>query len=166
MKTFKEFITESINHYHINDDSKAIELYHGTNHDFDEFKTKNTGRIATMFGNDSVERHGSFHTDDKNIAKDFGKNIIHSRVQLKNPFDMSKGVSEKMESDYDKHGGSTKFLYNSQPDWEKFDGSDGKHHTDVIKKAGYDSVIFNDEHPHTGKSFKSYVLLHPHKVSK
>lgn len=166
MKTFKQFITESTNHYSVDDESKAIDLYHGTDHSFNEFKTKNKGRVSTILGNDSVDRHGSFHTDDKSIAKDFGKNIIHSRVQLKKPFDMTKGVSEKMEADYEKHGGRTRFLYNSQPDWEKFDGDAGEQHVDVLKKAGYDSVIFNDEHPHTGKPFKSYVLLHPHKIKK
>lgn len=130
------------------------------------FSVKNTGRIGTIFGNDEVTRHGSFHTDDPEIAKDFGKNVIHSKIKLNKPFDMTNGVTEKMEKDYVDNGGSTRFLYNSQPDWEKFDGEAGEHHTNVLRKAGYDSVIFNDIHPHTGKTFKSYVLLNPHKVQK
>ncbi|HQU09896.1 MAG TPA: hypothetical protein PLV25_08055, partial [Opitutales bacterium] len=48
--------------------------------------------------------------------------------------------------------------------WGHFDDENGKRFVDVAKKLGYDSVIFNDRHPDTGRTFESWALFHPNQL--
>lgn len=136
--------------------------YHGTPYKFEKFDISKTGYNSTIFGRELVKRHCIFFTPDIHIAKGYaGDNgyIIEADLDIKKPFDMSKGISEKMEQDFEKFGGSLRWLYNYQSYWEKFDGDDGKTFIDILTKAGYDSAIINEESPHNNRGHLSYIVF-------
>lgn len=144
-------------------------LYHGSSiHGIKTFSnfTKN-GKISTIFGTEGTERHGIFLTPDKNVAKDYAGDTGHVytvKATLNKPFDMRNGVSEKMEQDFVDAGGSTRFLYNHQEPWEKFDGESGGHFISILKKAGYDSAIIHEISPHDGTKHESHIAFDSNQV--
>lgn len=147
-----------------------ITVYHGSpNRGITQFNTKtNEGKISTVFGSEKVARHGAFFTPDRDVAIGFAGDsgrLYKVGLNIKNPFDMRSGVSEKMEQDFEKAGGSTKWLYNHREPWEIFDGEDGEHFINTLKKAGYDSAIIREQSPHSGKMHDSFVAFHPEQIS-
>jgi hypothetical protein len=157
MKTFKEFC-ESLEEQNV--------VYHGSPKDFDQF-TPTVGKNSTVFGSEEVKRHGFFFTPSKNVANDYagehGK-IHHAVLDMKKPFDMRHCVSENMENDFEKAGGSTRWLHNHQEPWERFDGEDGEHFVSILKRAGYDSAIIHEHSPHSGEKHESHIVFHPSQI--
>jgi hypothetical protein len=62
-------------------------------------------------------------------------------------------------------GMSPRFIYNGGlGNWGMFDDEGGADVVETIKKAGYDSVIFNDENPDTGESFEVWAVFEPTQI--
>lgn len=144
-----------------------MKAYHGTPHKFEKFDITKTGYNSTIFGKELIQRHGIFFTPDIHIAKGYAGDdgyIIEAELDMKHPFDSSKGISEKMEDDFDKHGGSLRWLYNHQQQWEKFDDVDGKLFIEILSKAGYDSAIISEDSPHNNMNHLSYVVFNPKQI--
>lgn len=138
-------------------------LYHGTNASFDKFG-KMSGTISTIFGNEVVERHGYFFTDNPEFAKEFGSNVLKCRLEMKNTLDMDYGVTNEEDIDLlHRNGLSRKFLYNLSPSnvWEIFDGD--SYVTDVIKASGFDSVKMKEPNK-DNRLERVYVVFHPEQI--
>ena len=144
-------------------------LYHGSsNPNIERFHpSSNDGKISTIFGSEKVKRHGIFLTPNKEIASGYAGTtgrVYRTTASIKNPFDMRNGVSERMEQDFVKAGGNTRWLYNDQETWEKFDGDAGQHFVDTLKKAGYDGVIFHETSPHNGQKHETHVAFDSNQI--
>lgn len=141
-------------------------LYHGSKKKVEEFKPM-IGTTSTVFGDAPVQRAGYFFTPDKGVAESYAGSkgfVHHVKLDMKNPFDMREGVSEKMEQDFVNHGGSTKWLYNGEPTWEKLDGEDGTQFTNILSHAGYDGIIFKEHNEDLNKTHESHVVFDPKKI--
>ena len=144
-----------------------MKAYHGTPHKFEKFDITKTGYNSTIFGNEMIKRHGIFFTPYINVAKVYAGEdgyIIEADLNMKHPFDMTAGISEKMEDDFEKNGGSLRWLYNHLQPWERFDDVDGKLFIDILSKSGYDSAIISEDSPHNNTNHLSYIVFHPKQI--
>ena len=134
--------------------------YHGTSGDFETFKPFN--KVPAEF-KDSSGQHtfGTYFTDNKDLAGQFGKNILERKLNVSKPFDVSgigsfdelvkklglnteKNAWElrnmKSASYFDKLGGESESSYRALEALnKKFDI------VKQLKKQGYDGLIFADK---------------------
>lgn len=138
-------------------------LYHGTNATFDKFG-KTLGSISTIFGNEDIERHGYFFTDNPEFAKEFGSTVLKCRLKMKNTLDMDYGVTNEEDIDLlERNGLSRRFLYNLQPSsvWEIFDGD--PYVANAIKASGFDSVKMKEPN-NDNRLERVYVVFSPEQI--
>lgn len=144
-------------------DSEAVDkkgrplvFFHGTNSDFNEFKTKiktynnygllgnvETTRSAIFVTPDLEFAHGYTRTDDLNKLP--GANIISVYAKVENPFDLRKGLSSAQWDELETSGYNPKFIHQSMNVWEIFDDEEGEHLVSTLKKLGYDGAIIEEE---------------------
>lgn len=138
-------------------------LYHGSNVSFDKF-TKMSGSVSTIFGNEVVDRHGYFFTDNPEFAKEFGSIVLKCQLDMRNTLDMDYGVTNEEDIDLlERNGLSRRFLSNLQPSgvWEIFDGD--SYITDVIKASGFDSVKMKEPNK-DNRLERVYVVFSPEQI--
>ena len=138
-------------------------FYHGTDKKFDTF-TPQEGKVSTIFGTENVKRSGHFFTTDQDFANEFSKtgNTMRAYLKIDKPFDMRNGISTNMYNTVESHGLHGKWLLNGMDDWERFDGDDGEHFVNVLKKSGHDGAIINE--PYERKTAVAHVVFHPHQI--
>ena len=153
---------------------RPLVLYHGTRHDFDQFRSHGMGNVSHTFGDYETMRHGIFLTPHKEFATQFatqgehesGQNLIPVYVKMHNYLDIRDGFDDDDIEHLSKHGINEKLMRNIHPSaiWELFDGDDGKHFTDAVKSAGFDGVRMSEDDHDTGEARDVYVAFHPHQI--
>lgn len=148
-------------------------VYHTTLADFEAFEVGRSTVNSGTFGSWETERHAIFVTPDINSSQAYGTrggvfadgaNVMPLYIKAENPLDLTEGVSEEAFSKLEQAGMSPRYILNTLGHWEMFDGDEGRDVVEMIKAAGYDSVIFNDENPDTGESFESWAVFHPEQI--
>lgn len=135
-------------------------LYHGTLGKFETFKPYD--KVPDEF-KDSSGQHtfGTYFADNKELAGQFGKNILERKLNINNPFDVSKVKSfdeltqklglntkdnswelknMKSTSYFDEIGGKGESAYRALEALEKKFGIIAK-----LKKQGHDALLFADK---------------------
>ncbi len=173
-------------------DSKAVEMVGGTgskdavfapmrlfhttrNGDFTAFEAGRTTVNSTTFGDVETTRAAIFFTPSVEDSNAYGK-LSDGRVvkgaatipvylKTENPLDLTEGIKEGVAEALAATGFvSERFVYNSMPHWEMFDGENGKAVVDAARAAGYDSIIFNDVNPITGDTFEAWAVFDPTQI--
>lgn len=137
-------------------------VYHGTDKSFNSFKNMG-GKVITIFGDAPVKRQGFFFTPSINAAKEFGKNIISVYLNIKKPFDLVDGDIDLMLDELEKNGINRRWIEKTDQ-WELFDGEDGEELIKVLKKIGYDGVIFMEPNAGVNRGGKSYIAFESSQV--
>lgn len=129
---------------------RPLVFFHGTNADFDEFKTQiKSNNNYGLLGDVATTRHAIFVTPNLSFASgysnnrgDEGANIISVYVKAENPIDLRHGLSEEDEINLERANPdfSARFIHNIQHTWELFDDDMGDNFVAACKKAGYDSA--------------------------
>lgn len=154
-----------------------IDVYHGTQKTFDKFDPEALGTNSTIFGNESVKRHGFFFAEDPEFAESFstqggrsdGAQIIPANLDIKNPLYMPpEGLHNADVDALVAQGVDRRWLNNYAGDprstWESFDGPDGEFFVNAARAAGYDGVRFSEVAPETGKIQNVWVAFDPHQI--
>lgn len=155
----------------VDKEGRPLVFFHGTRTDVSKFKagvpTKNTGLF--WFDYDAV-RHAVFFTLNPEFASSFaeisgsGSNVMPVYLQMLDPCDLTKGLSEEAEQRLDRAGYNIKLFGSVQYTWELFDAEfHGDHFAECLKKAGYDSVIFNEEDD-AGKTIPTFAVFNSNQV--
>lgn len=148
-------------------------MYHTTLADFEAFEVGRSTVNSGTFGSWETERHAIFVTPDINSSQAYGTrggvfadgaNVMPLYIKAENPLDLTEGVSEEAFSKLEQAGMSPRYILNTLGHWEMFDDDEGRDVVEMIKAAGYDSVIFNDENPDTGESFESWAVFRPEQI--
>jgi hypothetical protein len=138
--------------------NKCQTVYHGTNADNPEgldFNEVSKGKNSFgLFGDVDVTRHGIFFSDNKDFAKEYGKNVGEFSLHAKNTADLTPlpgryhpGVVQEFveslrESGKDRDVMVTVYHSNPNKPWLLFDDSVGKTFSSWLKSKGYDSAKF------------------------
>ena len=94
-----------------------------------------------------------------------GANVMPGYIRAEKPLDLFGGLSATDAAQLEAAGLSPSFIYSRQfGHWEMFDDEQGKDTVAAIKRAGYDSVVYNDENPDTGEPFESWVVFSPNQI--
>lgn len=148
-------------------------MYHTTRNDFSVFEIGRTTRNSGTFGDWETQRHAIFVTPEVEASQAYGTqggrfatgaNVMPLYVKAERPLNLVNGVSAEDAAKLEEAGMSPRFIYNGLGNWAMFDDEDGAETVALIKKAGYDSVIFNDENPDTGESFEAWALFAPEQI--
>lgn len=156
------------------DYSKNI-VYHGTANQFNSFEQK-PGVTSTILGEVPTERHGFFFTPHKETARRYaasagGKQgrVIHATLNMKNPLDLRQSTYNKNPHVWEnalerlsQHGINRRWMEYGEL-WDKFDGEQGKHFVEAVKKMGHDGVLFEEDN-HLGSESETHVVFHPHQI--
>lgn len=152
---------------------KPLVLYHGTNFDFSKFETGRDAYYANVFGSFLTKRHAIFLSESPEMASEFGKSVIPVYIKAETPLDLTTGLDVEDEQKLEKSGFNTRIFYYINNIWELFDDESGKHFVDGLKKAGYDSVVFNENIPlkgdadrgvATGKETTTWAVFEPTQI--
>lgn len=134
---------------------RPLVFFHGTNSDFNEFKSQiKTYNSYGLLGIVETTRAAIFITPDKTFAHGYvrdemtGANIISVYAKVSNPFDLRKGLSEYQWQELQDAGYNPKFIHQALDIWEIFDGDEGIHFVNTLKKLGYDGVLISEEGTH------------------
>ncbi len=158
-----------------------LPVYHGTRHDFEEFRPHGTGTTTFMGIPVQHERHGIFFSESPEFSESFANppgekktgKVMKFHLNLKNPLVtgadgyVDPRDKERLKAVGMDHGFVENYLgapTGNGAMWENFDGPDGKYFTDKLKEAGYDGVNFHEEDPDTGKLHSTWVAFHPGQV--
>ena len=158
-----------------------LPVYHGTRHDFDEFRPHGIGTTTFMGIPVQHERHGIFFSESPEFAEGFANppgerktgKVGKFHLNIKNPLvaDAEGYVDPRDKEKLKAVGMDPGFVENylgaptgNGAMWENFDGPDGKDFVDKIKAAGFDGVNFHEEDPDTGKLHSTWVAFHPGQV--
>ena len=158
-----------------------LAVYHGTRHDFEEFRPHGTGTTTFMGIPVQHERHGIFFSESPEFSEGFANppgerktgKVMKFHLNIRNPLvaDAEGYVDprdkERLKAVGMDHGFVENYLgapTGNGAMWENFDGPDGKFFTDKLKEAGYDGVNFHEEDPDTGKLHSTWVAFHPAQV--
>lgn len=142
----------------VDEQGRPLVVYHGTNADFDEFKT--TKSFRTGFGGAKREVYSPsfFFTPSKQQATDFAIDRSGSRIKynvkeiylnLRNPLDLSNKDAKKIAKSLglkDRFGD----IPNKNEMWEIFDEPNN---IEILKKSGYDGAIISEKN--AAKSFNN-----------
>jgi len=128
---------------------------------------------STTFSDVQTRRHALFVTPSVDDSNAYGKQdgafvtgatTIPVYVRSERPLDLTEGVSEEDERWLVAAGFSERFIHNYLHRWDVLDDDEGKLVVNMLRMAGYDAVIFNDENPITGRSFEAWALFSPDQV--
>lgn len=127
-------------------DGRPLVVYHGTSEQFSEFERMG-GKVSTVFGVEDVDRNGFFFTASREMAVEFGENIVDAYLSIKNPIDLTNGFLDGDLKALADAGISESFMTSKYPRymWEIFDGSDGAALESAIKSVGMDGAIIVEE---------------------
>ncbi len=149
-------------------------MYHTTRNDFSTFEVGRTTKNSGTFGDWETSRAAIFVTPELDASQAFGTsggkfsggaNVMPLYVRAESPLDLTSGYLPEYGADrarIKEAGLNDRYL--DRFDWSKFDDNEGREMVEALKRAGYDSVIFNDENPETGESFESWALFYPEQV--
>lgn len=129
-------------------DGKPLVVYHGTPTDFTEFK-RTTGKNATLFGTEDVERNAFFFSDRRQFADEFAAKqgnsgrVLELYLSMQNPADLRDGFPDAVVTALEERGFNPNYFHTRDMDniWEVFDGQDGAEIVAALKDAGYDGAI-------------------------
>lgn len=109
-------------------EGNLLRVYHGTDKEFTEFKQG----VAQGWGK------GSYFTDSKEAASEYGNKIIESYLDLKNPYKGETISEEILEATkaYEKYSEEYD-IYNARDLFSEYEDFVG----DVIRELGYDGVM-------------------------
>lgn len=160
----------------VDENGQPLKLYHGTNADFDEFKTTKSFRTGFGGAKREVDSPSFFFTPSKQQATDFAIDRSGSRIKynvkenylnLKNPLDLSNKDAKKIAKSLglkDRFGD----IPNKDEMWEIFDEPNN---IEILKKAGYDGAIISEKN--AAKSFnntkdklasQTFVAFEPNQI--
>lgn len=136
-------------------------MLHGSLADFNIFQ-KTKGTVSTIFGNEYVERTGFFFTDDREFASAFGS-PMETYLNIREPFDMRRGISEDMYQRAEEAGISGRWLLRNIEDWERFDEEDGRLFVENLQTAQYDGAAFMED-DNNGYPVNVFVAFRPGQI--
>ena len=151
-----------------------MRLFHTTrNGGFTEFEANRPTINTTTFADVETTRAAIFFTpsvEDSNAytkqegVQQEGATTMPVYLRAERPLDLVDGLSERDEQKLVDAGFSPRFLANAFGDWSMFDGPEGVELVNMIRAAGFDSVVFNDQNPETGDSFESWAVFEPTQI--
>jgi hypothetical protein len=158
-------------------DAKGLPLvlYHGTDKDITAFEAGRESINSNSLGSSWItRRNGIFFTDNVAFAETFatltkerranGANILPVYLKMEQPLDFVKGLSQFDEDALAAAGYNTRMLHQAGTlPWELFDDEEGEALTAAMRKAGYDSAVFEEEDDN-GEMQKAYVVLDPQQI--
>lgn len=140
------------------ENGNLLEVYHGTNSRFNEYKLKHFGRTDSgMYGK------GFYFTDEYNSAKYYGNNVKKQYLDIKNPLYIGKGTNYESISDFVRDMRGQK--YDRETVWNEFKSGNYKlitseEATEVAKSYGYDGIIVK---PYGGAETE-YIVFNPNQI--
>jgi len=148
----------------VDDKGEPLTLYHGTDKDFSEFENRG-GKVTVLFSVVDVERSGFFFSPNREIAKDFGSNVIDVHLSIKNPADFIDEKKWPLIRDGLVGLGWNEKFFNHGEVWEWFDDEDGKKMVADLKTLGYDGAIIEEPGVEGGRRIsKSYIAFDPTQI--
>ena len=131
-------------------------VYHGSDTTFDKFKQMR-GYVSTPISSEDVRRTGFFFTPDKEMAREFGKNVASVRLHVDHVANLTddgldNSIAQKWEDDGHEWDGW-------KAAWEMFDGNEGEEFVRFLQKNGYDGVVFTEPEAGEGRSGLAYVVF-------
>lgn len=156
-------------------DMRPLVMYHTTrNADFTAFEANRPTINSTTFGDDETSRAAIFFTPSVEDSNAYGqlsdgrtvKGAATMPVYLRaqDPLYLTEGLDEEDAQRLMETGLSSRFIYNSLGHWSMFDDAEGRELVEAFKRAGYDSVVFNDQNPNTGESFEAWAVFEPTQI--
>ena len=140
LKLYEDFEDDSFNDSVIKDsDGKLLELYHGTNINFDSFDEEY--QLNGWLGK------GFYFTEKRKYAKENGKYIKKVNINMKNPFYPESNSPSELYSEVNK-------LFNP-------DKTDIDEISYLLKKNGYDGVVYTHWDSDIGKM---YSVFYPNQI--
>ena len=132
----------------INAQGAPLVVYHGTPTNFTEFK-RTTGKNATLFGTEEVERNAFFFSDHRQFADEFAAKqgnsgrVLELYLSMQRPADLRDGFPDAVVTALEERGFNPNYFHTRDMDniWEVFDGQDGAEIVAALKDAGYDGAI-------------------------
>ncbi|MFN9110287.1 MAG: hypothetical protein ACK5XN_09485 [Bacteroidota bacterium] len=152
---------------------RPLTMYHTTSKDFTKFGVAIKSVNSTTFGDVDVSRAAIFVTPSIEDSQAYGKqggefvqgaSVMPLYISAKNPLDLVDGLSEDDEQKLERSGMTSRYISQRLGKWDMFDDEEGQEVVEIIKKAGYDAVRFNDENPDTGDSFESWAVFSPKQI--
>lgn len=151
---------------------KPLEMVHSTNADTDVLRAgKKTINTYGLLGPVEVTRGGIFVSPSKSFSQKYlrdgaGQNVMPLYVRTENPLDLREGLSASDTAALEAAGLSTRYVINAQHYWELFDNADDGSNDFIegLKRAGYDSAIFNEASPDEGNGGETWVVFDSEQI--
>lgn len=117
-------------------------LYHGTNEEFDMFKSKEGKRSYGIFGEEIVKTNGMFLTVNKEYAKNYGKNVVKVYPFVKNPL---IGISEAQYGELtDQKLKDANYIFEPIVEWDTYE--DGNGNKKESAQIGTDMIVYEQDY--------------------
>jgi hypothetical protein len=143
--------------------------YHGTDSIFDpsDFRNQSESINSTILGPISVTRNGIFLTDNPELAKDYGSNVMNLKADVKNTANLTRNLRLDFVDSLDPWTERDLWLLakNTLHDWQLFDNEVGARFVQWLKNQGYDSAILTEEND-SGVSGKVLVVFDANNIKK
>lgn len=145
MKSFKEILLE-VRYKALH---KPVTTFHGSKQgkisDF-QIPGKGTNNYGGLLGNEDVERHGAFFSDNPAFSKNYG-DVHKYHLHIKNPYKFHEYTHLDFANSIDAFGPDRdKWIAAKykKHNWQLFDGELGKHFVGWLKSQGHDSAQFHE----------------------
>lgn len=155
---------------------RELKAYHGSNRDSVGFDVSHTGDNSHTFGEYKSTRYGTFFTDNKKVASEYGIPLeyelnINNTLKLDSKEGMEilwKFIELMMESNREVYLDASNVYSGHWSLWQLFEEDLGKHFTEFLSREGFDSVAFEEETT-SGDDFiegRTTVVFNPSRIIK
>ena len=151
--------------------STAKKLYHGTDATFDEFQVGRPVKRRMMMSEYDTTSEGIFFTDNKNITKDYGRNVKEATVDIKKPLVFSDRANDGLFNEFDRliENDNTIDIRPGEPGFQEFmyfDGALGKKFKEFAKSKGFDGAMIKETSEFGQGDFNTYVAFDTNQINK
>jgi len=174
----------------VDESGKPLTVYHGTDAKFDQFQYTDSYRYV-LFSRFPVKTKGFFFSPSFKDAKEYGKNVIPAKLNMKNPLlDGSAGV-DRVSPELEKElayilepmvevddqgrenidiGIQKHYIDRNDPMWVYYaieggklvwDAADNDAVVERMRERGYDGTLVQESNDYSGTS---YFVLNPEQV--
>jgi hypothetical protein len=126
------------------------ELFHGSrsNVGISELKTKGESVNSTVLGEYGTTRHGLFLTDNPEVAKSYGDNLLKVNIKIKKLANLDGNIPywEDFVDTIDAFKERDLWLQTKgvRHQWQHFENKLGERFTEYLKKKGFDGAMFDE----------------------
>ena len=128
-------------------DGKPLVVYHGTNGNFDVFRTQSNSVNSTTFGDIDTKRTGVFLSDNQDFARQYGNKVMMVYAAIENPAEITRDLILDFAESIDAFGPDRNLRIQAKNtrSWGFLEGELGQRFAAFVQGRGHDGVKFSED---------------------